>query len=493
MKTKSIVTLGGAAAALAALFLTACSGGGGNAPAPRAPAASPAVVSAASGTVAVPYASGLLAGAQYAGPASFATRTIDVVTNPADESALYAYAAAVNDPASPVFHQFLTPQQIADRFGPTASQYAAAQAYFAGFGLATHGYAQRSEIAVTGTQAQLQAALGATFGLYKSAGTTFVALASAPHLPASLHVSAVRNAVDLETQMYVLPNPEGASTSLAQSLKPQQVQRAFDFTGAYAAGFSGSGVTVAVLGTGQTTPADVTALSARYGVPAAPLVYVPIASASAPPTSSPLSYATANGCMDNDNFAVTPPCIADGGEARIDTQTVAMLAPAATMLYYLGYSSNGPDSIAELNQIASDNLADVVSMSVGSCEPTSGTPGLEPAIATLAAAGVAMFASVGDNAVWPNSSPCRNNYAQGVIYPSTDPNVVAVGAVYLPVDAAGDLTGQIVPWGFQDTNGNSYRNSAGSGGGYWDSSPRLRTRASSPRRSTTGGAWCPTS
>ena len=195
-----------------------------------------------------------------------------------------------------------------------------------------------------------------------------------------------------------------------------------------------------------------------------------------------MSVLTAEGCstIDDTPAAKPLPCFADGGEARIDTQTVAMLAPGATVRYYVGYTSplGYPDTDTELEQIANDDWADVLSISVGSCEPPGSDE--ETYIAAIAAEGAAMFASVGDNAVWPygsvsGSNPipsCRQNssggadYTQKVVYPATDPNVVAVGAVYLPVDPAGNLIGQIVPWGFQDTNGNNGQNAAGSGGGY---------------------------
>ena len=36
-----------------------------------------------------------------------------------DKAGLDAFLAAVNDPQSPEYHQYLTPQQLADRFGPT--------------------------------------------------------------------------------------------------------------------------------------------------------------------------------------------------------------------------------------------------------------------------------------------------------------------------------------------------------------------------------------
>jgi hypothetical protein len=36
-----------------------------------------------------------------------------------DKAGLDAFLAAVNDPHSPEFHHYLTPQQLADRFGPT--------------------------------------------------------------------------------------------------------------------------------------------------------------------------------------------------------------------------------------------------------------------------------------------------------------------------------------------------------------------------------------
>jgi subtilase family serine protease len=67
--------------------------------------------------------------------------------------------------------------------------------------------------------------------------------------------------------------------------------------------------------------------------------------------------------------------------------------------------------------------------------------------ASLVSEGIAVFASSGDN----GAEECTNGNVDApcVIYPATDPSVISVGGVNLPLDNSGRLTGPMTGWGTQ--------------------------------------------
>jgi subtilase family serine protease len=210
------------------------------------------------------------------------------------------------------------------------------------------------------------------------------------------------------------------------------------------------------------------------------------------------------------NFATPPPttdsckgslptCNPEDGEAQLDTQQVATLAPGANVDFYLAYNANdcfvyfpntcaspapsplptgttnyGQPQIgiveadAEIEQAIADNTADVISISYGGGESQQVTytynangVGYEPEeFAALAAEGIAVFVSSGDS----GSAECisASGYLPQVCvsYPSGDVNVTSVGGVNAPIDEFGQLTNNITAWGTLTSLGTS-----GSGGG----------------------------
>ena len=65
---------------------------------------------------------------------------------------LMAYASQANDPKSATYRHWLTPQQIADQYGATQSDYAKVAAYFRGKGLAVASWSQREMLFVHGSR-----------------------------------------------------------------------------------------------------------------------------------------------------------------------------------------------------------------------------------------------------------------------------------------------------------------------------------------------------
>ncbi len=133
-----------------------------------------------------------------------------------------------------------------------------------------------------------------------------------------------------------------------------------------------------------------------------------------------------------------------------------------------------------LQQAIADNRADTQSLSWGGPENVAFASGYisndpnKPGVgqvefASLAAEGIAVFVSSGDNGAWECFDP-NTGAPLGIAcpsYPASDPNVTAVGGLNVPILDDGRLGGQITAWADNTTAGGngSFDNNVGSGGG----------------------------
>ncbi len=486
-------------------LLVACGGGGASQTPVGAVAPLPAAasnVTNARSTIA--WGSDALTGATYIGPAQIGSMSIDVDVTLHDQAGLAQYAAQVSDPKSALYRQFLTPDQIAQRYGADAATYASVATYFEKYGLHVGGWKQRLSLFVKGAQSQFESALGTKFGIYERAGTKFIALTSAPKFSANIAVRAIRKAVVVQRyQRDFVPVATGNNTLAGYS--PTQIRQVFDYTGAYKAGYTGKGINIGIIGTGPISAADVPAYGSMFNVSVAPVQQVSATdqgvAAASPPPNFPFSAGLQTPPpVTSPCFGGFPNCNPEDGEAQIDTEQAAALAPGANVLFYIAYNpaecyqpgpgggtisgtcpagpNGGQVSIPaigldladdEIEQAISDNTADILSLSYGGPEsyatgylnPSTGLGATE--FDALAAEGIAVFVSSGDSgaetcAAFRPPPPTANQLC--VSYPATDPNVVAVGGVTTPMNQFGQLTNQITGWGTQTSFGLS-----GSGGG----------------------------
>ncbi len=196
-----------------------------------------------------------LTGATYVGPASGAHLNAMVLVHQQNANGLLQYAKEVSDPSSPNFRHFLTPQQIGERFGASQSDYQKAAAYFISQGLAVGGWPQHMLLSVAGDQSQFERAMGTKFSVYTKNGQQFIAPSGTPHFTKAVPVDGVGRIVTYNPMhSYLVPAPPRAGAAFGSGFSPSQVANAFDFTGAYQAGFDGTGITIGIIGTG---PIDV--------------------------------------------------------------------------------------------------------------------------------------------------------------------------------------------------------------------------------------------
>jgi kumamolisin len=503
----------GCAVALA-VSAAACGGHGGSAPLPSGQSTPAAAPLASAGTFG--YDAALVQSAQYVGPATFGRLAFDVAVRWRNPQGLAAYAQAANDPASSLYRHFLAPQEIADRFLASAADYAAATAYLRGQGISVGSWRQRMVLHVSGTQAQLERAFGTTFGVYRKGGETFVAPRSRPQLPASVPIVGSVDIVKRPMRYHhSYVRVSGLTNGRTSGFAPQQIAAAFDYTGAYSAGFTGAGINVGIIGTGPVQVqgggriGDAEAYKALYHVAGASGVSIVATTsddtvvnaasgfASPPPVTAPCTASSDPNAYSS--ISPTATCNPEDLEAQLDTEQVAALARDASVQFFLAYNPNDgcpgvtiaspcpagtgyayqglAESDEELQTAIDRDTADVLSLSFGGAEfgsvpPAGGSSppypfdssggGLDPVIfQTLAAQGIAIFASSGD----AGANECQSTYpaqanALCVSYPATDPNVVAVGGVTTPLDGSGKIVGPLAAWGLQTNLG-----LGGTGGG----------------------------
>ncbi|NNN00021.1 MAG: S8 family serine peptidase [Candidatus Eremiobacteraeota bacterium] len=126
--------------------------------------------------------------------------------------------------------------------------------------------------------------------------------------------------------------------------------------------------------------------------------------------------------------SASPPGTADIGEASLDTETIAGLAPGANIIVYEIPDLSDQSIIDGYNKAISDGKASVVNSSFGGCESED-----EPNVQTLydpvfvagSKLGITFTASAGDT-----GNVCDNTttpFTVGATSPASDPHVVGVG------------------------------------------------------------------
>jgi kumamolisin len=539
--------------------LAACGGGGGgtHALAPAAPLNSNSTSTSTRGVTVLNASKAFTSAATFVSPATtISSVVLHVVPNLQNAAGLVQYAQQASDPKSANYRHFLTASDIGNRFGASQSDYNAVASYFASYGLKVGGWPQRLALTVAGSRTNVEKALGTSFGFYRTSdGHTLLAPRGTVEFSRAIPVASLANVVvDPKahwTNAVKLVNAP-AQNNIA-GYAPQQIATGFDFNSAYAAGYTGSGVTIGIIATGPAMNVDFTTYKSQYGIAgAATLNFPPVFGT----PSSVNSAANAGGSPLGTPPPVTAPCTASSSpfaspsesptstcnpedlEAQIDTEQAA-LARDATIDFYLAYvpaecdtpgsASCAPDpttglgydyqgldeSDDEIQQMIADDAVDVVSGSYGGPEilengdyVPNDVGGYDPSalvpseMAALAVEGIAAFFSSGDQGA-QTCAPYALSYAAGsttcVSSPSSDENVTAVGGVTIPLSNAGLLAGPITGWGEQTQTGGA------SGGGIscisplppwqvqapYETLPLLTTAYSTACGSTGGGRLLP--
>jgi hypothetical protein len=355
-----------------------------------------------------------------------------------DQAGLNALLAGLADPKSPNYHHYLAKGQFGPVFGPTIDQVAAVEAALKAAGLSPGpASADRLHIPVTATAAQVQHAFGTTLVNYRlPGGRVAFANATAPAIDASVAplVNGISGLDDLYLPQPASPHRAPLAGPVSWTSRPGIAKAAapaistggptpcdaaasaapltMDFWASYyqmaplyQMGDLGQGQRVALLELEPNLPSDVSAFESCYGI------------------STPVNYIPVDGGL--------PPGPGSVGEAALDIDVVAGLAPRATIDVY-----QAPDRSTDIDDImgrfVGDDVDKTLSISWALCEVL--TPRLDLDDRTnlaeeAVAQGQTILAATGD----VGSSGCGPIQPDTLVVdsPALTANVVAVGGTSL--------------------------------------------------------------
>lgn len=339
---------------------------------------------------------------------------LSISLNLRNRAGLDALIAAQNDPKSPSYHHYLTPQQFTAEFAPTQATVEQVVSYLKGQGLTITSVAANNMLVnASGTVATVEKAFGVTLNDYQVNGRVVYAPASDPTIPDTLS-NTILNIEGLDNLVLyhhaAIKQQSRPATGPGKGYTPTELRTAYDMNELMSNGGTGAGQTTALFELDGYNPSDVSTYLDYYHL-------------GSPKYSNVLVDGATN----------TP---GDGAvEVELDMEVLSALAPDATQKVYIG-PNTVPGVNDTYNKIVTDNLAKVVSISWGICELYSGDAELttlDNIFAQGAAQGQAFFSASGDSGAYD----CRDGSTLAVDSPSDDPHVVGVGGTNLQLQSDG--------------------------------------------------------
>ncbi|MGB2605487.1 MAG: protease pro-enzyme activation domain-containing protein [Candidatus Sulfotelmatobacter sp.] len=356
-----------------------------------------------------------------------ATQTLrfDIVLPLRDRAGLQNFVREVHDPTSPSYHQFLTPQEVTARFGPSQEDWDTLVAFAkaSGFEIIS-GNREERDLRLTGTVANIEKAFHVTMGLYRdlTEDRTFFAVDREPtvDLPFQLwHITGLDN--DSRPHPLYVKKSDYAK---AHGLDPDKVVRHATTGSGPSASFLGSDMRAAYYGgTALTGTGQTLALFEFLGTDLADLTtYYNNVGQTKPYTPTLIStggYSTS--CTESSGC--------DDTEQTLDMTQAMGMAPGTTMLYMYvcGNASSISDTacISAMVSTTDAPLSKQISCSWGWTPADPST--LDPYFEQMAAQGQNFFAASGDSSAWSASNEA---------WPADDANIVSVGGTDLTTASA---------------------------------------------------------
>ena len=333
----------------------------------------------------------------------------------AQANSLDALLEALQNPASQYFHQWLTPEQFAERFGASVEDVQRIENWLQSHGMQIDEIApSRRAITFSGTASQVERAFATRIRQYRVNGALHVANSTDPSIPEALApvVAGVLSMHDFP--LHATLSSRGTPVSQmtygnAHYITPGDLAVIYDVNALYTQGVDGSGQSIAVVARSNINLSDVHSFRASYGLPANdPQVIV-------------------NGAN---------PGTSNSGElmeATLDAEYAGALARSSTVKIVTSASTSASDgSYLSAQYIVNQNLAPVMTMSFGVCEAEMSSSG-NAFIASLwqqaAAQGITVLVSAGDSgaAGCDSASSTQAQYGLGVNGLCSTPYDLCVG------------------------------------------------------------------
>jgi subtilase family serine protease len=267
------------------------------------------------------------------------------------DAALNTLLQEQQDPSSPNYHAWLTPEEFADRFGLDPTDVDTVVSWLQSQGFTIDEVARsRSWVTFSGTAGQVNTALHTQLHEYAVNGQRNYAAALEPSVPA-----AIRNVVSGFGSLHnfrMKPRVKSLKANFTSNitgnhfLVPTDVATIYDAGTLYNNGINGTGQKIAVMGQTNILLSDIATFQSNSGLPNNPPTVILVPGSGNPGISSN-----------------------DLPEADLDLEWSSAIAPKASIIYV----NSGNGAFDSLQYAVDQNLAPVISISYGDCEPNFST------------------------------------------------------------------------------------------------------------------------
>lgn len=340
------------------------------------------------------------------------------------EADLQKLLAAQQNPSSPQYHQWLTPEQFASRFGMTDADIAKVQNWLEQQGFSVDSVARGKDmIRFTGTVGQVEAAFATELHHYtittaKGIETHFAASTnlSVPSAMAGV-VFAIRNLDDFRPKSHIVvnknraihtrPNFTGSDGSLF--FAPGDVATEYDIQSAYGQGYTGTGQTIVIVGQSAILNSDIEAFETASGLPVKDPTPILV-------PNSGTSH------IFNDG---------DETESDLDLEWSGAIAKGANISFVYTGSEVNNGAFDAITYAVDNSIGTIISSSYGDCETDLGSFNLESILARAASQGQTVLSAAGDDGATDcfgiSDLTTAQQQTNAVDYPASSAYVTGVG------------------------------------------------------------------
>lgn len=350
--------------------------------------------------------------------------------SPDQEAAFDAFIASQYDPTSRNYHEWLTPEQVGEKFGPSLVDIATVSAWLSGHGLTVEEVAKdRMTIRFSGTAAQVQGTFHTEIHNLLVKGVPHISNMSDPQIPMALEPvvlgpkalhnflprplhrlggKVTRNAKTGAWERVagaglvapsmgsnsVRPRPEfgltggsGSNTYQIEDVSPYDFAAIYNVQPLWSNSIDGTGQTIAVAGTSDINLTDVSTFRSTFGLP----------------VGLPPKIKVAHGTDPGRCTGTTGACtIDDQIENALDVEWSGAVAPGAQIVLAVSSATSANDDTVydSAAYVVQNDVAKILNVSYGECELGLGTTNnatYNSLWKTAATGGIAVFVATGDS------------------------------------------------------------------------------------------------
>jgi subtilase family serine protease len=329
--------------------------------------------------------------------------------------------AAQQNAASPLYHQWLTPDSFADRFGLAQSDLDKVRSWLEQQGFSVDSVARsKNTIRFSGTAGQIEQAFSTQMHYYTVKGVRHFAPSTALSVPAAIAptVLGIRNLDDLRPRSHAIYSKTGHVTPAFTSgqtgkvfFAPGDIETTYDIKPVYSGGYTGTGQSIVIVGQSAVVMSDIENFQNAAGltVKDPTLVLMPGTGTSA----------TFGG---------------DESESDLDLEWSGAIAPGASIYFVFTGSNTNYGAFDSIQYAVDEDIAPIISSSYGACEAELGGATLESTFQQATAQGQTVMSASGDSGSTDcfvgtnvNNPTLAQQEALAVDYPASSAYVTGMG------------------------------------------------------------------